>query len=503
MSLHEIRSLFEKAEYDTALELIDGSDANKLDLLFLRSIAYKMTWRIDEGIETANQLLEESNKTNEETHELKALIYLSYLSILKAAYSFRTISLDYLVKFEKIWNDLSPEVKLELKDIEAYYYHVKGTLTEEYEESVDYYLRSLKIRNELPYKFEIGASLSQLAYFSQLHGEYEKAFFYGKQLLEVATDNGNDGYKSFAYHWIAYYYMKRGEFDQAVDYYKLQIEVSTKLISKYDQLVFYINKYESLVSIYEIEEKWDKSLEACELLIHYLEESKRYLYLPKNLYRLITIALKSSNDKIVEKYLSKLETTVSQSDDDPNTLFFNKLTHAVILKNRKRSKDKIEAQKLFEEILQFDIQKYGYLKIDILLHLSELLLDELKLYGENEVLLEVTDLIRQISDVARDQNLHSIRIQSLLLQGKLAFFNREITLSNTVIQQARSIARDNNLEYFEKIIDDEEKFIGSEIDKASELSDKASPFRTRLEKIKIIDYINEMQKLTRGSQFTS
>ena len=210
----------------------------------------------------------------------------------------------------------------------------------------------------------------------------------------------------------------------------LQIEVITKPISKYDQLVYYINKYDALALIYEIEEKWDKSIEAYEQVIHYLEKSKRYLYLPQNFYRLITIALKSSNDKTVEKYLIKLEKTVSQSDDDPKTLFFNKLTHAVILKNKKRSKDKIEAQKLFEEILLLDIQKYGDLKIDILLHLSELLLDELKLYGENEVLLEVTNLIQQISDVAKDQKLHSIRIQSLLLQGKLAFFNREVTLSN-------------------------------------------------------------------------
>ncbi|OLS23428.1 MAG: hypothetical protein HeimC2_26320 [Candidatus Heimdallarchaeota archaeon LC_2] len=497
MPLDVIQSLFDKAEFDKALNIIETSTANKLDLMYLKSIAYRKIWMIDESIESANQLLVESRTSNNRIHELNALIQLGYSTILNGSTSSITNSLNYLTQFEKIWNDLNAQEKSKLEEIEAYYYHVKGTSSGNYAESIDYYIKSLKIRKNLRYKFELIPSLHQLAYFSILEGEYETSFQYATQLLDVADTQGNDDSKSFAYESLAEYYRIRGEFSKVEIYYQKIVEINERLISRYNRPTSYINKYGTLARMHELQGNWDKCIEASENVIQYLEIAGRDYYISNNIYNLITFALKVSDKALIDKYMKKLDALVIQSNNHPKPIFYQQLCKALIFKSNKRAKQKTEAQKIFEELLEKKLF-HEYRRVEILFHLAELLLDELKLYGEEEVLSEITNVIKKISEIAEDQNLHSLRIEALLLQSRLAFFNREVIVSNKLIQEARSIADNTKLTHFQKIIKDEEIYINTEIELASEITNKAAPFRDRLEKIKIIDYINEMKKLTKG-----
>ncbi len=112
-----------------------------------------------------------------------------------------------------------------------------------------------------------------------------------------------------------------------------------------------------------------------------------------------------------------------------------------------------------------------------------------------EYLSEITHIIEQISVISMEQNLQTLHIEALLLQSKIAFFSRDVNLSNKLIEEARSIALEHKLEHLHTMVENEEKFISAEIEIASEIIDKGTHFRDRLEKIKIIDYINEMKKL--------
>ncbi|MHA2218786.1 MAG: hypothetical protein ACXACY_22920 [Candidatus Hodarchaeales archaeon] len=114
-------------------------------------------------------------------------------------------------------------------------------------------------------------------------------------------------------------------------------------------------------------------------------------------------------------------------------------SRGLILIKSDRAKDRFEAQKIFENIITKDKQK-SVLSLLALLNLCNLLLDELKLHGKQEVLMEVLEISSKLYHLSAEQNSTSLTVETLLLQHKFDLVQGKLDIARDKLEEALILA---------------------------------------------------------------
>lgn len=162
------------------------------------------------------------------------------------------------------------------------------------------------------------------------------------------------------------------------------------------------------------------------------------------------------------------------------------ISQAINLKNSIWAKDKFEAQKIFETIMG-DKHTSFELSVFAMFNLCYLLLDELKIYGEKQVLKEAEELAKSLYNLALNSNSNSLTVESVLLQYKFALLNGEVHEAITKLNEAIELAKEN--ENLAENVKREKLYFDNELNKLTSLTSNSSIYK-RLEKTKVKDYID-------------
>lgn len=171
-----------------------------------------------------------------------------------------------------------------------------------------------------------------------------------------------------------------------------------------------------------------------------------------------------------------------------------KLAQAIYLKNKPRVKQKIEAQELLESVSKEERIPYQFTVI-ALFNLCELLLDELKLYGEREVLEEVERLTQKILQIAQKQHSYTLIVQILLIRSKFVLLDGALDTADNLLKQADIYTKEKGLSFLSDEISQERSNFEKELEVWTELTQRDSPFQKRLKQAKIENYISEAMKV--------
>ncbi|MHA2101674.1 MAG: hypothetical protein ACW99A_23740 [Candidatus Kariarchaeaceae archaeon] len=182
---------------------------------------------------------------------------------------------------------------------------------------------------------------------------------------------------------------------------------------------------------------------------------------------------------------------VEVSIDEKYIQIQNKLRKAITLKNNYRAKDNYEAQLILEDLLNDEVIDYK-LKIISIFNLCELLLDELKMYGEHDLLEKVEDLIIQAYDLAKKKNSNLIIIESLLLQYKIAVLDGNMNEAKFKLTEAIYLASDCGLLKMEEKAKAERQLFTDEIQKWVDLSKDGFSYCNRVEILDIKEFIENI-----------
>ncbi|MHA2169404.1 MAG: tetratricopeptide repeat protein [Candidatus Kariarchaeaceae archaeon] len=322
-------------------------------------------------------------------------------------------------------------------------------------------------------------------------GEYDNEFECVKKQLTISEELGNKDAISFAYQRLGHCYVIKGEYNQAREYFKKRLKISNENNFRYSSATATGN----LAWLSYREGEYKQALRYFTTSLSIYEDLNLDIFSATTLYYLILTSLKMKSGNLADNYFQKLKRlSVNSKNEIINTAEI--LAKALILKSKPRSKDKIESQKILEEIIKentdFDFT------LDAILHLSELLLDELKLYGRAEVLEEIDALTREIYELAQTHQLYPLIIRILVLRAKLSFLKMDMEKADKILQQAYLMAEERGLDRLLNFVKQEESRMGDEITLASEISKSAITIQERLEKSKIFEYIVEMQNLIRS-----
>ncbi|MHA2249413.1 MAG: tetratricopeptide repeat protein [Candidatus Kariarchaeaceae archaeon] len=410
----------------------------------------------------ANEIIKKCRQFNNRIIEVKCLTAKAY-PLWRLGKLDET--LEVVKKGETILNSLTVEDRLSLKIDEATLFNIKGVvyfLQGRYDSALEYYNKSLEIREELQNGYDIAISFDNLGVVYREKGELDTALEYHNKSLQLRKTIGEKHHIANTLNNIGVVYYNKGELDLALDYFQKCVKVG--------------------------------------------EESKITQRIAGPLYRIILTYLDKKDDFSREKaqtYADKLEHLSKESSNKYSDLL-SRLAQSMILKSSKRTMHKIDAQRLLQTIISEDIIDHR-LTLFAMINLCELLLEELKLYGEKEVMEEVQNLSEKISHIAHKQRAFSKLAESYVIQSKIALLNLDTIKAKELLAQAQFIADEKGFKQLAAKISFEFDELLDKLDQWNDYISKNTSFAERIEFIEFEKLIDDVihQKFKQDSNSIS
>ncbi len=228
-------------------------------------------------------------------------------------------------------------------------------------------------------------------------------------------------------------------------------------------------------------------------LEHFKAALKYSLYDPFNfhiqlltLYYLIYTNIESGDIESAKNYYEETS-IINQKTKSNFSSFVFTFCKALIFRQNPRINVKFEAQSLLKSIL--DLQMDVILKIQVLINLCELSLDELRLYGQGMVLNEIEEYLKVIQSLKDNLKSSPIQVELIRLQAKLAIiegkYNQAFDLLNTI----QPILKTRNMNLSLRKIDQEIKTLKKQFSEWNILIDNNEDLKKQIESIDFQEFV--------------
>jgi tetratricopeptide (TPR) repeat protein len=99
----------------------------------------------------------------------------------------------------------------------------------DYEQALEYYQRSLEIKEELDNRAGVASSLHQIGTIQQLRGDYDQALHYYQRSIEIAEELGHRAVVATSLQNIGRIHHFHGDYEQALQYFQRSLEIADEL----------------------------------------------------------------------------------------------------------------------------------------------------------------------------------------------------------------------------------------------------------------------------------
>ena len=241
--------------------------------------------------------------------------------------------------------------------------------------------------------------------------------------------------------------------------------------------------------------KYDEALEQITKSLSLFQEIGVNLDTTLPLFNLIDLSLDLGFLQKAQSYLQQLQEINTKNE---NRLISQRyrLAKALVLKSRRRAKMKAESSEILEGLIAEEMVDHT-LSVRAMFELSELLLDELRAYGEEEVFYEVKELIQRLEEKANIQKSHSLIIDTLILQAKLSMVEGNLIASQQILDQVELIVKEKEIYYLANKVLKEKEQLKNQYEKWESLIQSNAPFGSRLEQAQLAEYISVAKKTKR------
>ncbi|UCG00825.1 MAG: tetratricopeptide repeat protein [Candidatus Heimdallarchaeota archaeon] len=367
----------------------------------------------------------------------------------------------------------------------------------EFDTALNYYQQSLDIYKEIGNLFRIPMCLMSIGDVHYLGtGDLNLAFDYYNECLELCKQYNNDTGIAWSFQRQSVVYTLQGELDLALETISQSLDIFTKQNVKIGISIC----HGQLGVIYKLLGKLDQSLK-------FLEEGMASLkkaviggrgvvsfWFSYFLFHVILVAQDLNAVKIAEEYLKQAQ-DVQQETESKFVKLITRFSEAIVLKMSKRGVKKLQAQQIFQAIIEDEIIDHS-ITILAMLNLCELLILELQISETPEELLaEVIRLSGDLYNIAQSQKSPLLTVMSLILQTKLMLVKGKIEEANDLLITAKRIAEEKKLISLLSKVKLEQETVQAELDKWDELIQRKASIQERVERARIASYIADAKKI--------
>ncbi|MFX0151960.1 MAG: tetratricopeptide repeat protein, partial [Candidatus Hodarchaeota archaeon] len=349
--------------------------------------------------------------------------------------------------------------------------------------------QSLAIREDIGNLQDIAGSLNNLGIIYRTKGELTKALEYFKRGLTLNIEIGNPYYIALSLNNIGDAYRAKGELEKALEY----LQQSLALKEDIGNLQDIATTLDNIGIIYRVKGELDKALDCFKRSLALEEVIGNDIWSSYTLFYLILIALDQQDQTRAQAYLNQIQELHARTPNKKIHLR-SQLAEALVLKRSKRMRDKVQAQVLLNQIVNEEDIWFEWTEL-AMINYCDLLLYEVKSFGDPEVWTEAKTLIQQFSTKAQDQQMSPMIVEILLLQAKFATIEGELQQALNYYDQAKLTATEKNFDLLVQKIADERRTFEVEFDKWQELNERNASLQERLKMAQIEDYIQDVLKI--------
>lgn len=307
-------------------------------------------------------------------------------------------------------------------------------------------LNSIELLNEIEYIARLGTGYNNLGEIYRIKGDLDTALaFYNKAYHLYKNENRKLALAAPLSNIGLIHFMK-GEYNQAMQHFQKAL-----LIDRINE-----NSYE----------------------------------ISDSLFNLVRVFIEMERYSEARKYQLELE-KVNENADSKLVDLRNKIAMALVLKTSKRTISKAKAQEILTEISKDEIHDFelSYLAN---LALIELLLNELKDTGEEEIIEEIRYYIEIMEDQAVEKSAFSIQAESYLLHSQLALIQLEISKAEQYINRAYNISKSHGITKIEMKASDLQDELLNTISTWEKLIEEDASLSDRIKEANIEELLNVM-----------
>ncbi|MHA2494714.1 MAG: tetratricopeptide repeat protein [Candidatus Hodarchaeales archaeon] len=370
-----------------------------------------------------------------------------------------------------------------LTNISAYYQR-KG----ESDRALEYVQQGLALFQKLENKRMIGYSQEAVGSILLYRGEFTRALDYYRQALRIAEEDDHKWQLISVTFSLGFTYLFQGNLDRALEHMQRSSALSRELGQKEQIHLSY-----GIGLIHWQQGALEQAREALGQFLGRGEEIDSPRVIAAALFRLTSVTLDQGARDQAEQYLQRLKQIKDQTEDKFIDQEY-RLAAALVLKASPRLRDKMQAQEIFEEVANEEMVDFEWTQI-AMVHLCELLLDELKTYGEVAVLQEAKILANKLYGLSQERQSFWLMVEVLILLAKLALIEGDLTAATQFLDQAKLTTEEKNLELLTQKVIAEKQSLEDQYETWLTLIQSSGSFQERLEQAKVADYLKDVEKV--------
>ena len=208
-------------------------------------------------------------------------------------------------------------------------------------------------------------------------------------------------------------------------------------------------------------------------------------------FYLVAIALEESDIENARKNLQVLKDLSDTVTVKPLINRRFQVAQALLMKSGTRLKEKLKAQDILVKILNEESIDHDLVVMSTII-LCELLIDELRLSGDQEVLDEIKKLIYQLLEVAKNQSSFWLLAEVYVFQSRLNLLDLDLKKAENLLDQALILAEEKGLKKLAVKIYNEKINFESQVSQWDNLIERDAPLNDRLDLIQLESLLERM-----------
>jgi tetratricopeptide (TPR) repeat protein len=296
-------------------------------------------------------------------------------------------------------------------------------------------------------------------------------------------------------------YINRGEFEKA-----LKLNLNRIKILEDENLdggpVFNILPYSGAGDIHKYLGNYDQSLNFYQLALQKWKEVPQTMltqnYLAMHYLDLIDLHLLEQNLDQAHEIFNEFKMWNQTLEESPDAIRIrNNLLYceALILKFSPRMVNKSQAQIKFKQLLEEDVIHGAIRKIEIIKHLCDLYIYELKSEPSEEVFNEAKLLIKHLIELASEHGLFLKLIEAYIILSKFELIESNFQKAINTLEKAKNIATEQNLTHLYQTIENEIEALNDKVQEWNSLIERNAELTERIKASKLEDYVRQALKI--------
>ncbi len=363
--------------------------------------------------------------------------------------------------------------------------------TGEWKRALEHFQKGYDILSEKGKIESYNSLLMNIGVCFSLMGDVEKALKYSQIAYET---NRKLGKTRFAYQNltnIGLIHASKGDLDKALELYE-------EILAYYEKTGYKIGifgTFNNMGRLYFRKGMFYKAIEFCEKALVFFQDIGNKTAIISTLNYLAIISSEHNRRDLAEVYQEKL-VEIAEDVEYKNIKRLSLVSEAVILKNSTKSRERIRAEVLLDQLLQEDL--HLDLQTEVLFHLCDLLLKELKATSDEKILVKLQKYVSRLIEIGTAVNFPYLTCEILWFKSQLSLIDADLDTVKELLNQAQEIAEEKGFNLLAlKIIKAKEQLIKQTI----ELEDLGMETSSISQKMNVIKVENGFKRIKNDERF--